>query len=207
MWMNCVPYSLSELDVFALGIIGLTNFDMLYLTVLDFHCKQQKFDIIIAGSSLILDGDVQLALNVDWNIDALCSDFANWMSDDSSVPASISSAGILSCLSFERVFGDMLHKDLARNVRLLVQITSFLHNHGLRATYAGYSSMDLWSIRSYAGSNVLRNLERALCAPNLSKLSENELKTLFLVLFGATLGVGYSKSVHQTEDVRILNPD
>jgi len=109
---------------------------------------------MISGSSDIVERDVHLSFNADWRIDALCKVLANWMSDTSPAPAKISCAGIISSLSFERTLENTLDKDLVKNLRLLVQISTILHNHGLRATYVGYSSIDLWSIRSYAGSRV-----------------------------------------------------
>lgn len=86
-------------------------------------------------------------------------------------------------------------------LRVLVEVSSVLHNWGCNASYAGYSAKDLWSIRSFAGSQVLQGLEAALSNSMLAKASQGELKALFLVAFGVTTAIGFSKSIIQLEKV------
>ena len=64
-----------------------------------------------------------------------------------------------------------------------------------------YNKDDLENIRSFAGTSVLRHLERVLSNIALAETSLKEMKALFLILFGTIIAVGYSQPVGHDEEV------
>lgn len=206
MWMLCLPFSMKGVDIYDFGIHTLKSLFSVELTEADFPCSQHKYDAILSESDYIISGDVELRFEsyVTWDIDTLALDFATWVSQDSTVPATTSRAGIMSSLRFERLIVSAAAPDLGKDLRLIVEISTFFHCNGAQASYAGYSAMDLWSIRALAGSNLLRSLETALSNTKLAKASDRELKALFLILFGAVIAVGYTTSINQV--ISVSNP-
>lgn len=175
------------------------------LTISDFPCSKTTSDTILRQSRQIIDEDVHLAFESDivWDVEALSSDFANWMSNEAATPTTTSRAGILSSGTFERLVQNLVGVHLSSHLRLLVKLSTFLHNYGPRATYAGYSAMDLWSLRSFAGNMVLNRLEAVLRDnKKLARASKQELQALFMMLFGATIAVAYTTSINQIAEVR-----
>lgn len=61
------------------------------------------------------------------------------------------------------------------------------------------------NIRSFAGSQELQGLERALNLQRLAKVSADVLKAPFLVLLRTTIAVGYSTSVSHSDE-RLESP-
>lgn len=116
-------------------------------------------------------------------------------------PGSNSRVWMLSSLKAECLLSTFLDGNLCKALRVLVETSSILHNWGMDTSYSRYSSTDLWSIRSFAGSQVLRGLERALNLQRLANASADVLKALFLVLLGTVIAVGYSTSVSHLDEV------
>lgn len=108
---------------------------------------------------------------------------------------------MLSSLKAEHLLSNLVDSNLTRALRVLVETASILHNWGDNATYSHYSSSDLWSIRSFAGSQVLRALEANLTNTILARASSKVLKALFLVLLGTIIAVGYTDSVSRLDKV------
>ena len=195
--MDCLPFSFTGLDIYALGIRNSWSLLILVfmLTPLDSPCSEQTYNAILRRSPRIINADVQLASEgiVHWNINAISSDFAHWMSDEQLEPPSTSRVGILSTWTFERLISSHVDKSLCKYLRLLIGSASILYARGSQASYADCNSTDLRKIRSFAGSKVLQSLETALGNSSLAGASDEKLKALFLVLFGTIVAVGYSK--------------
>ena len=138
-----------------------------------------------------------------WDLDAMVSEFAGWMSHDHGLPASTSRVGILSSAKFTRLVRTIADERLTRVFRLLVESSSVLYNHDgqLHICWKDYSKDDLESIRSFAGTSVLRHLERVLSNIALAETSLKEMKALFLILFGTIIAVGYSQPVGHNQEV------
>lgn len=116
-------------------------------------------------------------------------------------PGSNSRVWIFSSLKAESLLSAFVGGNLSKAFRVLVETSSILHIWGMDTSYSHYSSTDLWSIRSFAGSQVLHDLERALNLQRLANASADVLKALFLVLLGTIIAVGYSTSVSASEGV------
>ena len=155
-------------------------------------------------------GDVTLAFEAEvlWDLDAMVSEFADWMSHEHALPPSTSRVGILSSAKFTQLVRTIADERLARAFRLLVESSSVLYNHDgqLDICWKDCNKDDLENIRSFAGTSVLRHLERVLSNMALAETSLKEMKALFLILFGTIIAVGYSHPVGHNEEVstRIL---
>lgn len=116
-------------------------------------------------------------------------------------PGSHSRVWILSSLKAENLLSTFVDGNLSKALRVLVETSSILHNWGMDTSYSQYSSSDLWRIRSFAGSQVLHGLERAMNLQRLANASADVLSALFLVLLGTVIAVGYSTSVSHSDEV------
>lgn len=108
---------------------------------------------------------------------------------------------MFSTLKAELLLSSFVDGNLSKALRVLVETSSILRNWGINTSYSHYSSSDLWSIRSFAGSQVLQGLEYALKNTRLAKASADVLKALFLVLLATIIAVGYSASVSHLDEV------
>ncbi len=133
----------------------------------------------------------------------MVSEFAGWMSDKHALPASTSRVGILSSAKFVQLVRTIADEDLTRTFRLLVESSSVLYNHDGQpdVCWKDYYMDDLESIRSFAGTSVLRHLERVLSNIALAETSLKEMKALFLILFGTIIAVGYSQPAGRNQEV------
>lgn len=179
-WMDCVPHYLKDLDIYAL----------------DFPCSQEQYDSILRTDDITLVGNARQTFDpeIHWNLGNITADCAEWLLEERMKPGSNSRVWMLSSLKAECLLSTFLDGNLCKALRVLVETSSILHNWGMDTSYSRYSSTDLWSIRSFAGSQVLRGLERALNLQRLANASADVLKALFLVLLGTVIAVGYSTS-------------
>ena len=150
-------------------------------------------------------GDVSLAFESEvlWDLDAMVSEFAGWMSHEHVLPASISRVGILSSPKCTQLVRTIANEELTRVFRLLVESSSVLYNHDGEPdiSWKYYFKDDLENIRSFAGTSVLRHLDRVLSNTALAERSLKEMKALFLILFGTIIAVGYSQPVGHNQEV------
>lgn len=146
------------------------------------------------SSDYLITNNAQLGFHseFDWNLDTITRDFAQWMSNQRLTPSSTSRVAILSSFNLTRLLSTLVPDNMSQNFRLFVETSSALYNQGFQLEHAGYNLMDLWRIRSFAGNEVLKGLQKVLNINVLARASLFELKALFLVLFGTILSVGYS---------------
>ena len=144
---------------------------------------------------------------VQWDLDALSTDFARWMTDDNTQPAATSRVGILSSGKCRELLHGYLGDDLSRNFILLVKASSVLYNTK-ESLHPWLTRKDLESVRALVGTQLLRCLEAALKTTALARASKERLAALFLVLFGAIVSITYTNMTHlgeaRYELIRIL---
>lgn len=203
--MACIPFSFKQVDIFTLGNLSLCRclWVASMLTSQDFPCTQDKYNAIISTSDFILVGDAERTFKPGflWDLGAVSSDCAKWICEEHVSPASTSRVCMLSSLKAADLLSKFVDPGLSKALRVVVETSSILHNWGDDATFSRYSSSDLWSIRSFAGSQALRNLEAVLMNNRLAKSSKDVLKAVFLVLLGTVIAVGYTVSVGQKDEV------
>ena len=141
-------------------------------------------------------------LEFHWDLGSIASDCAEWVLDERVKPGSNSRVWILSSIDAETLLSEFVDGNLSKAVRVLVETSSILYNWGMDTSYSHYSSSELWSLRSFAGSQVLHGLERALNVQRLAVVSADVLKALFLVILGTIIAVGYSTSVSNSDEVK-----
>ena len=144
---------------------------------------------------------------VHWDVSALCTDFATWMTADNAHPAATSRVGVLSSMQCQRLLCRYLDDDLCIYLPLLVRTSSLLYNRQ-DSPHPCYTNEHLSSARSLLGNELLKNLETALKPTSLSKNSKQQLEVLFMVVFGTIIAVVYTCNTDsegaRVELIRIL---
>ena len=135
---------------------------------------------------------------IQWDIDALSTDFAIWLAADNVYPAATSRVGILSSIECQRLLHYYLDDDLCTNLRLLVKTSSLLYNRE-DSPHPYYGREQLILIRTSVGVKILKSLEAALKGTALAEASKEKLKGLFLVLLGVIIAITYTVTTDSEE--------
>jgi len=172
----------------------------------DFPCSQERYNSIVCASDINITGNTKSDFQppMCWDLHTIASNCADWICEESVNSALNSRVWIFSSLDAENLLARTLDENLSRALRVLVQTSSMIHNWGDEANFSHYSPSDLWSLRSFAGSQVLRGLDAALNINKLAKASHNELEAMFLALFGSVIAVGYTGPRIYLEEVIML---
>lgn len=172
-------------------------------TDLDCPCDEDTYNAMIGSHPFIVADNFCPSFDamIKWDVGSISSEFVLWMTEDDAQPGSTSLVGILSSSAFENMISKFVDRSLSKHVRLLVKLTSLLYSREGQASYAGCDSTSLWSLRSFAGTRVLQELEPALGTPSLSIALLEKLTALFLVLFATIIAVGYSKPRRPSGDL------
>lgn len=193
--MHCVPFSIKELNVYAMGKHPWID-DTFWALTAQANSGISDANEAIARDSLRFGAEGMSSFFEDamqWDVHTLCSELILWMSDNDAQPGSTSLVGILSSIAFELLIFPFVGRDLSMHLRLLVELTATLYSSGGQASYAGRQPSTLWSIHAYFGSKVVQSLDVALSTASLERSSLEQLKALFLVLLATIIAIGYSK--------------
>ena len=160
----------------------------------DFPCSHEEYNSITNASEFNIIGGAEqsFASQIDWNLHAIASKCADWICEEAADPNSNNCIWMLSFVKIESLLSGTLNRDLCKAFRVMVATSSIIYIWGDNASFDHYNSSDLWIIRSSAGSQVLRKLNTVLNTGKIAKASIDELKTIFLVLFGTVIAVGYT---------------
>ncbi|KAK0506900.1 hypothetical protein JMJ35_010600 [Cladonia borealis] len=173
-WMSCVPYSWKDVNIFM---------------------PDPQFKSTEAWQTCVMLAQERTELRckevVHWDVSALCTDFATWMTADNAQPAATSRVGVLSSMQCQRLLCRYLDDDLCIYLPLLVRTSSLLYNRQ-DSPHPCYTNEHLSSARSLLGNELLKNLETALKPTALSKNSKQQLEVLFIVVFGTIIAVIYT---------------
>jgi hypothetical protein len=142
----------------------------------------------------LLDDDVCLDFHIpfDLNIEAASAHLARWLSDDDA-PSSFSVVGVFSCSTNTSLLQNALDPNLGKDLRLFVHLTTHLYTTGMHGGYRHYTDEEIQSVRDSVGNRLLTALD-PLLRPTELEASEDKLgklKSLFLLLLGATVGMRY----------------
>ncbi len=195
--MGYVPFSWKNVNIYALGIV-VYQWASALLTALDYSHKDYK--TVLQSCSVLMEEYTELHFNklVQWDIDALSTDFATWMAADNVHPAATSRVGILSSIECQRLLHHYLDEDLCTNLRLLVKTSSLLYNRK-DSPHPHYGREQLNLIRYSVGASILKSLEAALKSTALAEASKEKLKGLFLVLLGVIIAITYTTTTDSEE--------
>ena len=105
--------------------------------------------------------------------------------------APTSRVGIMSSLRFTDIVTAFLHPNLTFHFRILLKTASILYCRQQNPSEE-YQPYDMFRMRSYHGTLVMQLLETVLKPSALAAASLPTLQSLFLILMGTLLAVGYS---------------
>lgn len=171
----------------------------------DMICKKEAYSTIVARSTCLIAKDIQLEVESDirWDLGLISQEFAQFLSDPRITFSSRSRVGILCSFRLIRLLSELVPDPLSQHFRLFLETSSVLYNSGDQCDYAGNGHRDVLLARSFVGTRVLKGLERALGSTALARASMNELKALFVMLFGTIIAVSYSEQSKPTKNVGI----
>lgn len=171
-----------------------------HLIALDF--SPEDFNSIQHSCSVLVEEHTELWFSevVQWDINALATDFSAWVTVDSVHPAATSRVGILSSAECQGLLRIYLNDDLCSNLGLLVKISSLLYS-GNEPPHPYIDRERLILMRSLVGARLLKSLETFLKSSILTKASKEQLTGLFLVLLGVIIAVSYTVTT-STEEAR-----
>lgn len=160
----------------------------------------EDFNTIQQSCSALMEEHTELRFSevVQWDINALATDFFTWIIVDSVHPAATSRVGILSSAECQGLLRFYLNDDLCINLGLLVKISSLLYN-GNGSPHPYYGRERLILMRSLVGARLLKSLEVTLKSSILTKASREKLTGLFLVLLGVVIAVSYTVTTSMEE--------
>ena len=124
-----------------------------------------------------------------WDVNAISTDIATWLSDLPATAKSASRVGILASSTFQRLISPLVKDSLSKHARLLMEISLALRSSGRAAPYVGYTPEELLQLQSFFGTKVIQDLETALKNPFDKSLLGDQGRALFLTLFSVIIAV------------------
>jgi hypothetical protein len=124
---------------------------------------------------------------------------ACWLTEETASTFSV--VGLLSTSGFTHLLSEVLDCQLARDVRLLVNLTSHLFTDGKLARFGDIMAEDIELVRDYVGNRVIAAVSRKLKPGELKKQLTEAQKphVLFLLTFSVAVALGYTIGVVRTE--------
>jgi hypothetical protein len=142
----------------------------------------------LASSIISLDFDTQMI----WNLEHLVGDVANWFKDPSG--STTSKVGILSSLQFLQLLEPIFDEDLRIGFQRMIYAISLAYTQHAHPAKHKFSIPELYQIGSLAGHSFLKALDHKLKVESLKRCSHDEIRALFLLVFGSILAIGYTDS-------------
>lgn len=131
---------------------------------------------------------------VEWSVGCLFADCWAWAGNvDKSTSMAIpySRAWAFSATKTEDFLSTLTSRDTCQTLRLLVETSTLVYNWGPSALFPCQNSHNFLSLRSFAGSKLLRAFGKLLAPDSLANSSFDQLQGLFFLLFGAIIAVSY----------------
>jgi hypothetical protein len=168
--------------------------NLFFILILDTLIDNTKVDTMLSRNNHLMLSTVFLEFDdqIKWNLTALSTDWALWMSQNDRVPT-MSKVGIMSTLRFQQLLSPWIPTKLGSYFRLMMHTSSVLYNHGPQALLCGIPFNDFYALKSRAGTNVLLGLEDLLRPAELAKATPEKRRVIFLILFGTILAVLYNE--------------
>ncbi|KAL9608518.1 MAG: hypothetical protein Q9167_006657 [Letrouitia subvulpina] len=166
------------------------------------YFSREDLDIIQQSCFVLMEEHTELQFSevIQWDINALSTDFSTWMITDDVHPVATSRVGIFSRADCQDLLRSYLSDDLCINFRLLVKISSLIYN-GNESPHPYFDRERLILMRSLVGTRLLKSLEATLKSSILTKASREQLTGLFMVLLGVIIAVSYTVTI-STEEAR-----
>jgi hypothetical protein len=139
---------------------------------------------------------LSFASQISWDLDKLTREVVDWLNGKQD--SETSKVGLLSSPDFISLVQSFTGPQASLEFQRMLYAQSLaytqhtsLHKHNLSIT-------ELEQIAGHAGHNFLMELDSKLRPTVLSGLSRDELLSLFLLIFGTILAVGYASPVKES---------
>ena len=129
---------------------------------------------------------------VQWDAQAITSDCINWLFGVEPENVTYSRSWLFSNLKTEKLLSRLLPERLGSDLRVLVEMTSLLHNWGAEDAPPELPTVFSTHMQAEKGNKVLRVLQTDLDPVRVATKSSESRYGLLLLLFGTMLAVSYS---------------
>lgn len=133
---------------------------------------------------------LEFASQVTWDLDALVDDIVGWLN----VPflSETSKVGIMSSPQFLAIIKGSIEDSIGVKFQRMIYAISLAYTQPTASDKHQLSTGELYQIGSMAGHDLLQYLDERLKPQPLSQCSQNDLRAMFLIVFGTILAVGYA---------------
>jgi len=133
---------------------------------------------------------LDFASEVTWDLKALVNDVVNWLND--SMVSVTSKVGTLSSPQFLDLIKPSIKENTRINFQRMIYAISLAYTQPTAPERHHLSIEELNQIGSVAGHGLLKELDERLKPQSLNDCSGDELRALFLLVFGTILAVSYT---------------
>lgn len=134
---------------------------------------------------------LDFASQVTWDLGALVNDIVDWLNDP--MVSVTSKVGTLSSPQFLDLIKPSIKENTRINFQRMIYAISLAYTQPTAPDRDDLSIEELHQIGSVAGHGLLKELDERLKPQSLNDCSGDDLRALFLLVFGTILAVGYTK--------------
>ena len=142
---------------------------------------------VLASTKIILD----FASQITWDLEALVNDVVDWLNDVSVF--NTSKVGTLSSDQFLELVKPSVGENISTDYQQMIYAVSLAYTQPTAPGKHPLSISELLQVGSLAGHKFLKSLEKKLKAQSLNDCSRVDLQTLFLLVTGTILAIGYTE--------------
>jgi hypothetical protein len=140
---------------------------------------------------------------VTWTLENLTTHVVTWLTTDSCCFGQRGvSHVVLGSLAMTRLLEPALGTEFVFRFQRMLHALLHARVRSLGFPYT-FSGTDFQQVAAPAGSSVLAELDNRLTPDRLAKCSHQQLQALFLVIFGATLAVGYASAEIESPELPV----
>ncbi|KAH8748730.1 hypothetical protein F5882DRAFT_386889 [Hyaloscypha sp. PMI_1271] len=144
---------------------------------------------MLAFGSIILES----ASEITWNLSTIVDDVAAWLNNTKVSPSS--KVGILSSPNFMELIKPCVGHDTMLSFQRMLYSQSLAYLRLATEDKYRINVLELRQIGAITGQGFLKFLDSKLRPQSLASCAKEEIQTLYLLVIGTVLAVGYSSSV------------
>lgn len=196
-WSDCIRTSLTDVSIFTQGefipLFGPEWEREDEQPVLTALLSSENRDSILSKKHLIVSTPFELAFadRMQWDIDPFTENCAKWINDPEVTDTS--QVGAMSSIQFQDLIKPFVGDTISKEFRCMVYAISSARTQQGTAKKHQYTVLELQTLGSLAGEQLLHFLEKQLTPQSLANRSKNEQQVLFLMIIGTILAIGYAQ--------------
>ena len=157
----------------------------------------QMLEAVLAPTPVTLEFSSQMT----WEIDSFSNEVLTWL--NSRELGSTSKVGVMSSPQFQDLIQPLVGNSISTSFRLMIYAISLARTQQSLDHEYQLSIADLQNIGGFAGKRCLRFLDNTLTASSLARIFRDRnakkiLQTLFLLIFGTILAIGYAQPITES---------